>query len=94
MKTIAIVALAIAGFSITPTASALDHGFNHHHHNHNHSFQSAPTYVGTKEIGRTTQCQYGYDNCGHKYIYHVTVVTYANYFSDGSYTTFKKVYRA
>ena len=92
MKTIAIVALAIAGFTITPTASALDHGFNHHHHNH--SFQCAPTYLCTKEICRTTQCQYGYDHCGHQYVYHVTVVTYANYFSDGSYTTFKKVYRA
>ncbi|QIF04805.1 hypothetical protein [Roseimicrobium sp. ORNL1] len=94
MKTLAIVALAITGFTLAPTASAHDHGFKFEKHNHNHSFYCTPTYVCTKEICRTTQCRYAYDHCGHKYIYHVTVVTYANYFSDGSYTTFQKSYRA
>ena len=98
MKTLAIVALAITGFTLAPTASAHDHGIKFSKqksfHNHHHSFHCAPTYVCTKEICRTTQCRYAYDHCGHKYIYHVTVVTYANYFSDGSYTTFQKSYRA
>jgi hypothetical protein len=94
MKTLAIVALAITGFTITPTASAHDHGFKIQKHKHHHSFHCAPSYVGTKEICRTTQCRYGYDHCGHKFVYHVTVVTYANYYSDGSYTTFQKTYRA
>ena len=65
-----------------------------HGHGHGHSHQCAPTYVCTREIGRSVQCQTGYDHCGRPFNYHVTVVTYANYYSDGSYTTFTKTYRA
>ena len=100
MKTLAILALAIAGFTVAPSASALDFGFNKNKnyssksYGHNHHEHCAPVFVCTKEIARSTQCRYAYDHCGRQISYHVTVVTYANYYSDGSYTTFSKTYRA
>ena len=87
MKTLAILALAIAGFTFAPAAKAADYAYRTATH-------CAPVYVCTMEICRTTQCQYAYDHCGRQYSYHVTVVTYANYYSDGSYNTFTKTYRA
>ena len=89
MKSLAILALALAGFTFTPAASAADCGYTYRPVTH-----CAPVYVCTKEVCRTTKCLYAYDHCGRQYSYHVTVVTYANYYSDGSYNTFTKSYRA
>ena len=104
MKSLSIhaasLALALAGFAFAPAASAADYGYwaTAAPAKTISSYRSvgycAPVYVCTKELSRAKVCRYAYDSCGKKYSYHVTVVTYANYYSDGSFKTFTKTYRA
>ncbi len=40
-----------------------------------------------------TECRWATDHCGRRYSYHVRVVTYRSYYSDGQTATFTKAYR-
>jgi hypothetical protein len=48
--------------------------------------------VSTCEINRCCHQKVGYDHCGRSYYYTVTVVTYRNYYSDGSSNTFTRTF--
>jgi len=53
------------------------------HHAHGHC---APVVykIHTVEVNRYTQCRTAYDHCGRPFVYHVTVVTYCDHYSNGS----------
>ena len=91
MKTKFFVLLAIAGTSllITPTSEAREHGRSEHSFSH-----CAPRVICIKVISQHSECRVGYDHCGKKYTYHVTVVTYLEIRSDGSRRTYSKTLRA
>lgn len=50
--------------------------------------------VSTCEIGRCCHQRVGHDHCGRCYYYTVTVVTYRNYYSDGSSNTFTRTFQS
>lgn len=54
-----------------------------YHHGHVHC---APVVYKTHtvEVSRHTQCRTAFDHCGRPYACHVTVVTYCDYYSNGS----------
>jgi hypothetical protein len=88
MKTIVILALATLPLIATPAASASD------------CYRvvtvdyCAPRYVCTKEICRRTECRWACDRSGRRYSYEVTVITFADYYSDGSRRSYTRTYRA
>jgi|GEM_PF-1517624 hypothetical protein len=52
-----------------------------------------PTYckpykVSTCEVNRFKECRTAYDHCGKAYTYHVTIITYRDTYSDGSFKTY------
>jgi len=52
-----------------------------------------PTYckpykVSTCEVNRYKECRTAYDHCGKPYTYHVTIITYRDTYSDGSFKTY------
>jgi hypothetical protein len=52
-----------------------------------------PTYckpykVSTCEVSRCRECRTAYDHCGKPYTYHVTIITYRDTYSDGSFKTY------
>jgi len=46
----------------------------------------------TVEVNRYTQCRPAYDHCGRPYTYHVTVVTYCDYYSNGTTRTWSRTF--
>ena len=50
--------------------------------------------VHTCEINRCYHWKTGYDHCGHSYRYRVVVVTYKTTYSNGTYNTYTKTFRA
>lgn len=46
----------------------------------------------TVEVNRYTQCRTAYDHCGRPYTYHVTVVTYCDYYSNGTSRTWSRTF--
>lgn len=54
----------------------------------------APRYVCTEELCRRTECRYALDHCGRRVSIQVTVITYADRYSDGSRRTYTRAYRA
>jgi hypothetical protein len=92
-KTIAILAIAIATFTLAaaPAASAADCGYRYGVVTVGYC---APRYVCTKEICRRTECRWATDHCGRRYSYMVTVITFADHYSDGSRRTYTRTYRA
>ena len=97
-----LTALAIAAaalFVSIDTAEAklpVGHGYHYRHANSGKGFghhnNHCRTYkIRTCEINRYRECRTGYDHCGRPYTYHVTVVTYRDYFSNGTSRTYTKV---
>lgn len=102
-STLTALALAAAALFFTvDTAEAklpFSHGYQTRHANKGRGYGHQNNYVkhrvykvSTCEIDRDRQCRTGYDHCGKPYTYHVTVVTYRDHYSDGSYRTYTKVY--
>ena len=54
----------------------------------------APYRTSTCEIRQRSYCETAYDRCGNRYRFNVTVVTYRDYFSDGSSRTYTRSYRS
>ena len=53
----------------------------------------APVYkTHTVEVNRYTQCRTAYDHCGRPYTYHITVVTYCDYYSNGTSRTWSRTF--
>ena len=50
--------------------------------------------ICTKEVCRRTECRWATTDCGRRYSYEVTVITYANHYSDGSRSLFTRTFRA
>jgi hypothetical protein len=50
-----------------------------------------PTYVSTRVVSTRTECRWATDRCGRRYSYEVTVVTYADVYSDGSQRRYTRV---
>ena len=103
MKTILSAIAAI--ITITSTASAWDRGYissdecrpSRHYETPRHCepVRHCEVYkVSTCEINRCCHEKVGYDHCGRSYYYTVTVVTYRNYYSDGSSNTFTRTFRS
>lgn len=104
--TLAVAVAAL--FAFAPEAEAgtrFSVGFSTGHHGHHinsyvgHSFRSsnhghcAPVYkVRTCEVNRRRYCKTAYDHCGHPYTYHVTVVTYRDYYSNGTSRTYTRTF--
>ncbi len=88
MKTILALAIALFTFAATPaTTQACDYsvvtvGY------------CAPTVVCTKEICRHSYCRWATDYCGRRYSYEVTVITFADYYSDGSCQRYTRSFRS
>lgn len=51
----------------------------------------APTYVRTCVVDTRTECRWATDHCGRRYAYEVTVITYADVYSDGSQRRYTRV---
>ncbi len=86
----AVAALVLAGAS-TAEAGYKSHGKKAHRHavKHHHT----PVYkVRTQEICRDVQYRTGYDHCGKRYTYHVTVVTYRDIYSNGTSRTWTRTF--
>lgn len=95
MKTIASIAIATIATFATPALKAADCKHNkHHHHITTGSFgiSFAPRYVTTREIYRSVKTQWSYDRHGHLVPCNVLVITYADYYSDGSTRTYTRSY--
>jgi len=89
IKTIAILALATMSLVAAPAAQASDRGCRTLTVDY-----CAPRYVCTKEVCRRTECRWGQDYCGRRYSYTVVVITFADYYSDGSRRSYTRTYRA
>ena len=95
MKTIASLVLATITLSIAPSIQAHDHGKKIIIHSHNSHHFCAPRYViCTKELYRQIQwrCEYDSYGCHRNVAYYV--VTYATFYSDGSRSSFTRMFRA
>jgi hypothetical protein len=98
MKTIASLAIAAFTIAASPAVQAHDH-----HHNScgnrpiiiggGFGVSFAPRYVSTRELYRTIQTQWGYDGYGNAFSYNVLVITYADYYSNGTSRTYTRSYR-
>ncbi len=95
MKTIAALAVATAALLATPAVKAHDcgrpriilpglSGFG---------VSIAPRYVTTKEIYRSVQTQWAYDSWGNLVAYNLLVITYADYYCNGTTRTYTRAYR-
>ena len=103
MKNILIALIAIAGFSAAvPSAQAGGYGKSHGK-SYGHSAPKAahckPAYVApklicTEIVRKKTECRTGYDHCGRKFTYHVTVITYKDVYSNGHNRFYAKTLRA
>jgi hypothetical protein len=103
MKIIASLAIAAFTFTALPAAQAGDCYIGTGHHGIIISTNSyaprcvpqyvAPRYVSTTELYRTVQTQWAYDSFGNAFPYNVMVITYADYYSDGSSRTYNRTYR-
>ena len=92
MKTILIAIAAAVTFSTTASA------WEGHYYAESSScrpVRHCEVYkVSTCEVNRCCHTKVAYDHCGRPYRYSVTVVTYRNYYSDGSSNTFTRSYRS
>lgn len=87
MKTILTLAFALFSFAAAPSVTqACD--------TYRTVSYCVPTLVCTREICRSIQCRYATDHCGRRYSYEVTVVTYANIYSDGSSQQYTRSFRS
>lgn len=84
MKTIASLAIATLTFIATPAVQAHDHGHKIIVRSHNHIHNCAPRFICTREVSRRIESHWAYDSFGHPQLHNVMVITYANYYSDGS----------
>jgi hypothetical protein len=100
MKTIASIAIATLTLSAVPEIQAHDYSWKNKKitiHNcapipHYKPHFCAPTLVCTKEISRCYHSRVGYDSHGCLIKYNVLLITYANYYSDGSSRTYTRTY--
>ena len=102
MKIIASLAIAAFTFTALPAAQAGDCyiGTGHHgiiittrSYTPSYAPSCAPRYVSTSEVYRTVQTQWAYDSFGNAYPYNVMVITYADFYSDGSSRSYTRTYR-
>ena len=97
MKTIASLAIAAFTFTALPAAQARDCHIDIGHRiiisTGSFGVSYAPRYVSTRELYRTVQTQWAYDGFGNAYPYNVMVITYADYYSDGSSRSYTRTYR-
>lgn len=102
MKLTILSAVAVALFALIGASEAQagprygghrGHGYGGYHHQPSyHVDHCAPVYkTRTVEICRERQCRTAYRSCGAPYTYHVTVVTYRDYFSNGTSRTWNRV---
>jgi len=54
----------------------------------------APYRVRTCEIGRCAYCKTAYNQCGYAFHYTVTVITYRDFYSDGTAATYTRSYQS
>ena len=70
---------------------------SHSYRGYSNSFRgghcATPYVVHTYEISRRRQCITSYDHYGRAYQSHVTVVTYRDQYSNGTYRTYTRTYR-
>jgi hypothetical protein len=98
MKTIASLAIAALTIAASPAVEAHDHK-SHCGNNYpiiiggGFGVSFAPRYVSTRELYRTIQTQWGYDGYGNAFSYNVLVITYADYYSNGTSRTYTRSYR-
>jgi hypothetical protein len=95
MKTIASLVLATLTFTAVPAAQAHDYGRTSIIISSSSCIpHCAPRYVCTKELCRRYECRSAYDQFGCRHSYHVLVITYADYYSDGSARSYTRAFRA
>lgn len=84
MKTLLIAALAVASLHVaTPRAEAWRCANTY-----------APYKVRTCEVHRCAYRKSAHDSCGRNFRYTVTVITYRDFYSDGSTRTYSVTYRS
>jgi hypothetical protein len=88
MKYILAFAIASTGFVAAPAALRANDCY------YQPTYHCAPTYVSTKEVCRRTECRWATNYCGNRYSYQVVVITYADYYSDGSSKQYSRTTRA
>jgi len=59
-----------------------------------HVVECKPVKVRTCEICRHAECRWAKDSCGNRYSFMVTIITYRDEYSDGSYYTYTRTYSA
>jgi hypothetical protein len=85
MKKLLIVLLALTGaIAAAPRSNACDYRVVY----------AAPCRVSTCEVGRCSYCKTAFDRCGNRYHYTVTVVTYRDFYSDGSSQTYTRSFQS
>lgn len=84
---------ALTLLAVMPAASGSDYKPRARIVSTGHDYR-APCYVRTKELCRHIECRWAKDHCGRRYAYEVTVITFADIFSDGSRRTYTRTYRA
>ena len=89
MTTKALLLLSFVGLTAFGTLPEAQAGSYRRSYNY-----CAPYKVSTCEVDRCRQCRVAYDDCGHRYTYHVTVITYRDHYSDGSARTYTRTYRS
>jgi hypothetical protein len=101
-STIALIAIALVA-TVSGNAFAGDYcgktkSYRKSYNNSSYSYHVEtphyePTYckpykVSTCEVNRYQECRTAYDHCGKPYTYHVTIITYRDTYSDGSFKTY------
>lgn len=82
LLTLAIVAAAFFGTTSVEAGK--------YHRNHRNHCKPKVYKVRTCEINRCKYKKWAYDHCGKRYSYWVTVVTYKDFYSNGSYRVWKR----
>lgn len=98
-KSSSILALAFALATLTLAAAPAAQAGDYAPHTHTRTVlvdycATAPRFLCTKELCRRTECRYALDHCGRRVSFQVVVITYADFYSDGSSRSYNRTYRA
>jgi hypothetical protein len=95
IKSILLIAIATLTFAAAPAAQATDRCYSSGYRTITVTVtHCAPKFVCTREVCRRTECRYAYDHCGRRISFEVVVITYADFYSDGSRRTYTRTHRA
>ena len=87
IKSIVILVLATMSLITAPATQASDCGYRAR--NATIDF-CTPRHVCTKELCRRTECRWAKDHCGRRVSFEVVVITFADFYSDGSSRTYTR----